>query len=393
MAPTAAAVQHSGIREIVNLVLGDPTLDVVRLEIGEPGFATPAHIVAAGAQAAGSARYAPSAGHGHLREALAGRLARVHGLAVDAQDVIVTQGAVQACFATLAALVGPGDEVLLPDPAWPNYEMQTTLLGATPVRYPLRARQSFIPDPDEVAGLVTDRTRVLVLNSPGNPTGAVLPAETVQALVELAIDRDLVLLADEVYDELIFEGGAANVLAYDRDHVVGVYSFSKTYAMTGWRVGYAVAPRWLSPTLAKLQEPMLSCIPDPMAAGAMAALEGPQDIVPEMRDAYRSRRDLVVGLLADAGLEVATPRGAFYVMLPLAPGTDSRRAAIDLVRAGVSTAPGTAFGAVAADHLRLSLASVEADLREGLARLLRWYEASGGGRRLLAPSVASPDRE
>jgi aspartate aminotransferase len=389
VARSAEAVQHSGIREIVNLVLGAASHDVVRLEIGEPGFATPSHIVEAGAAAAASARYAPSAGHARLREALAQRLDRVHGLAVEAQDIIVTHGAVQACFATLAALVGPGDEVLVPDPAWPNYEMQTTMLGATPVRYPLRASQGFVPDPDEVEGLVSDRARVLVLNSPGNPTGAVLPSATVEALVDLAVRRDLVLMADEVYDELIFEGEPADVLAYDREHVVGVYSFSKTYAMTGWRVGYAVAPRWLAPTIAKLQEPMLSCIPDPMAAGAMAALEGPQEIVASMRDAYRSRRDLVVGLLADAGFDTTTPRGAFYLMFPLAPGVDSRRAAIDLVSHGVSTAPGTAFGDVAADHLRLSLASEEQDLREGVDRLLRWYARSDGGRLLDQPFTDS----
>ena len=387
VAGTALAVEHSGIREIVNLVIGRPELDVIRLEIGEPGFATPAHIVAAGAAAAASARYAPSAGHGHLREALAARLGRVHGIEVEAQDVIVTQGAVQACFLTLAALVTPGDEVLVPDPAWPNYEMQTTMLGGTPVRYPLRAANDFVPDLDEVRALLTDRTRAIVCNSPGNPTGAVLPAATVRGLVDLAIEHDLVLIADEVYDELIFEGDPANVLALDREHVVGVYSFSKTYAMTGWRVGYAVAPRWLSPTLAKLQEPQLSCIPDPMMAGAMAALTGPQDEITVMREAYRSRRDLVVDLLADAGLATTTPNGAFYLMLPLGPEVDSRLAAIDLVGAGVSTAPGTAFGAVAGDHLRLSLASEEPDLREGITRLLAWYERTDGGRSLTSAVV------
>ena len=382
VATSALAVEHSGIREIVNLVMGAPERDVVRLEIGEPGFATPAHIVEAGAAAAASARYAPSAGHAALREAIAQRLHRVHGLTVEAQDVVVTQGAVEACFVTLAALVEPGDEVLVPDPAWPNYEMQTTMLGATPVRYPLRAEDGFVPDPDEVAALVTDRTRVIVCNSPGNPTGAVLPEETVRRLVELAVERDLVLLADEVYDELIFEGAPANVLAYDREHVVGVYSFSKTYAMTGWRVGYAVAPRWLSPVIAKLQEPLLSCIPDPMAMGAMAALEGPQEAIAEMRGAYQRRRDLVVSRLEQGGVSTTPPQGAFYLMLPLAAGVDGRRAAIDLVDAGVSTAPGTAFGAIASDHLRLSLASEEPDLEEGVARLLRWYERTEAGARL-----------
>jgi aspartate aminotransferase len=387
VARTARVVEHSGIREIVNLVIGDTSSDVIRLEIGEPGFGTPGHIVEAGAAAAGSARYAPSAGHASLREALGRRLARVHGLEVGAEDIVVTQGAVQACFMTLAALVGPGDEVLVPDPAWPNYEMQTTMLGATPVRYPLRASQGFVPDPDEVAALVTGRTRVIVVNSPASPTGAVFPPSTVEALVALAVRRGLVLVADEVYDELIFDGQPANVLAYDREHVVAVYSFSKTYAMTGWRVGYAVAPRWLAPTIAKLQEPVISCIPDPMSAGAMAALEGPQDAVASMREAYRFRRDLVVDLLANAGFSPVVPRGTFYLMFPLASGVDSRRAAIDLVANGVSTAPGTAFGQVAADHLRLSLASDEAALREGVKRLLRWYEHTDGGLRLAVPTA------
>ena len=379
---SAREVQHSGIREIVNLVIGRPDADVVRLEIGEPGFSTPEHIVAAGCEAAANARYAPSAGHAWLREALSQRLARVHGLDVDPQDVVVGQGAVQACAVTFAALLEPGTEVLVPDPAWPNYEMLVRMYGATPVRYPLRADAGFVPDPDEVAGLVTDRTAVIVLNSPGNPTGAVIPRDVVRGLVDLAVQRDLVLLSDEVYDELIFEGEPANALAFDREHVVGIYSFSKTYAMTGWRVGYAVAPRWLSPTIAKLQEPMLSSIADASAAGAMAALEGPQDEVGARRDAYRVRRDLVVDLLQDAGMSVTSPRGAFYLMLPLSPEVDGRRAALHLVDHGVSTAPGTSFGDVAADHLRLSLASEEPDLREGVKRILTWYERTDGGRNL-----------
>ncbi len=382
IARTAREVEHSGIREIVNLVIGRPQGEVVRLEIGEPGFATPDHIVAAGREAAATARYAPSAGHANLREAIAARMDRVHGIEVEAQDVIVTQGAVQGCAATFAALLEPGSEVLVPDPAWPNYEMLVRMLGGTPVRYPLRAEDGFVPDPAEVAGLVTDRTAVIVLNSPGNPTGAVIPRDVVEAIVRLAVDRDVVLLSDEVYDELIFEGEPANALAFDREHVVGAYSFSKTYAMTGWRVGYVVAPRWLSPTIAKLQEPMLSCIPDPSAAGAVAALEGPQDAIDTMRAAYRDRRDLVVDLLAAGGLATTAPRGAFYLMLPLQAGVDGRLAALHLVDHGVSTAPGTAFGDVAADHLRLSLASEEDDLREGVARILTWYERTDGGRDL-----------
>jgi aspartate aminotransferase len=380
VAMSAGAVHHSGIREIVNLVASRPGADIVRLEIGEPGFATPRHIVEAGAAAAAHARYAPSAGHAPLREAISARLLRVHGIEAPADRIVVTQGAVQACAVTFAALLTPGSEVLVPDPAWPNYEMLATMFGAVPVRYPLRAEDGFVPDPDEVAALVTGRTAAIVLNSPGNPTGAVIPREVVRRLVEVAVERDTVLISDEVYDELIFEGEPANALTVDQERVVGVYSFSKTYAMTGWRVGYAVAPGWLAPTLAKLQEPMLSSIADPSMAGALAALDGPQAEVGVMRDAYRSRRDLAVDLLADAGLVAAAPRGAFYLMLPLAEGVDSRAAALDLVDHGVSVAPGTAFGDVAGDHVRLSLASEEPALREGIGRILRWYERTDGGR-------------
>lgn len=381
IAPTALAVEHSGIREIVNLVIGRPKGEVVRLEIGEPGFSTPQHIIDAGARAAATARYAPSAGHMALREALARRMQRLAGVDVAPERIIVTQGGVQACLATLAALIRPGDEVLIPDPAWPNYEMITAMLGGRSVRYPLPPEQGFVPDPDAVAALMTERTRVLVLNSPGNPTGAVFPREVVRALVDAARERGVVVLSDEVYDELVFEGEPANAIAMDEEHVVAVHSFSKTYAMTGWRVGWAVAPAWLAPTIAKLQEPMLSCIPDLTSAGALAALEGPQDAIADMREAYRARRDLCVELVTSAGIEVAVPRGAFYLMVPLAKDVDSRQAALDLVDHGVSVAPGTAFGVAARDHVRISLASEEPDLREGIRRLTDWYAATEGGAR------------
>lgn len=381
IAPTALAVEHSGIREIANLVIGRPKGEVVRLEIGEPGFSTPQHIIDAGARAAATARYAPSAGHMALREALARRMQRLAGVDVAPERIIVTQGGVQACLATLAALIRPGDEVLIPDPAWPNYEMITAMLGGRSVRYPLPPEQGFVPDPDAVAALMTERTRVLVLNSPGNPTGAVFPREVVRALVDAARERGVVVLSDEVYDELVFEGEPANAIAMDEEHVVAVHSFSKTYAMTGWRVGWAVAPAWLAPTIAKLQEPMLSCIPDLTSAGALAALEGPQDAIADMREAYRARRDLCVELVTSVGIEVAVPRGAFYLMVPLAKDVDSRQAALDLVDHGVSVAPGTAFGVAARDHVRISLASEEPDLREGIRRLTDWYAATEGGAR------------
>lgn len=380
LAAPAAAVPGSGIREIVMLAYGRS--DVVHLEIGEPDSATPAHVVAAGDAALATAnRYTPSAGVPPLRRAIAERLHTRYGLSDDPEGVIVTQGAVQGLAAVLAVLIEPGDEVLVPDPAWPNYEMQTLLLGGVPVRYPLRPERGFRPDPAEVAALVTDRTRALVLNTPSNPTGAVLEPELVRALVECAVARGVTVIADEVYDEIVFDGVHANAAAMAPDDVVSVFSFSKTYAMTGSRVGYLTAPSWLAPTLARVQEPLLSSISAASQASALAALQGPQDVVGAMVDTYRRRRDLVVRRLAGAGMPVAAPAGAFYLMLPLAPGADSRAAALDLVGHGVALAPGTAFGAVAADHLRLSLASSEQDLRTGLDRYTTWYDATSGGLR------------
>jgi aspartate/methionine/tyrosine aminotransferase len=323
--------------------------------------------------------YTQSFGILPLREALAERIRRVGGLDYGPDEITVTQGGVQGVSAVFAALLSPGDEVLIPDPAWPNYEMLALLRGAVPVRYPLPPAAGFVPDPDDVAARITSRTKVIVLNSPGNPTGTVFPPDVVQAIVELGARRDLWVLTDEVYDELVFEGEPANAAQHGRDGVVAVYSFSKTYAMTGWRVGYVAASKELSTLLGTVQEPLLSCISGVSQHAALAALEGPQDCVAAMRDSYRARRDVLVGLLRDGGFDVVEPHGAFYQMLPLAPGADSRRAALDLLGDGVAVAPGTAFGDVAADHFRLSLASSEAVLRQAVERIVAWAERTDRG--------------
>jgi aspartate aminotransferase len=386
--PTSDRVPGSGIREIVNLVV-ERGADVLRLEIGEPDFTTPAHIVEAGHRAGlAGARYTQSAGTLQLREAISAKLKLVNGIDCPPRRVIVCQGAVQGCSAVLAALLSPGDEVLIADPAWPNYEMLVLLHGAVPVRYPLPPENGFLPSAGEIERLVSPRTRALVVNTPANPTGAVFPPDLVAGLVELAARHDLVLLADEVYDELVFEGTAANAASLDPERVVGLYSFSKTYAMTGWRVGYVAAPEWLAPSLWKLQEPLISCVSEVSQAAAVAALEGPQDCVAEMREAYRSRRDLVVGMLTKAGIEVTRPHGAFYLMLPFATGVDGRLAALDLVEHGVSVAPGSAFGDAARGHARISLASSEWVLAEAIERIVDWYRRTEGGASLGADGGA-----
>lgn len=389
LTPSVAQLPSSGIREILDLVFTAPD-NIVRLEIGEPDFATPSHIVEAAFEATrrGSS-YLPSGGMPALRSALRDRVARDYGSTASVEQVLVTQGAVQAIDAIMSAVVGPGDDVLVPDPAWPNYEMQATLIGARAVHYGLHPASGFQPDLAEIARLITPRTRAIVLNSPNNPTGAVLPADTVRQIVELAVRHDLLVISDEVYDEIIFDGSPANAAQYAPEHVASVYSFSKTYAMTGWRVGYAVLPTWLAGGVSRVLETSISCVSSVTQAAALAAVTGPQRAVGEMRDAYRARRDVAVEVLREAGIDVPAPAGAFYLMIPLAPEADARRSALDLVGRGVSLSPGTAFGSTAGHHLRVSLATSEDGIRLGMQRFIDWYRETDGGLALGRRAEAS----
>jgi aspartate aminotransferase len=382
LSPFARAVPGSGIREIAHLVAGRS--DVLHLEYGEPDFNAAPHIVAAAARAAeGGARYTPTPGPIELRAALADKLRVVQQVGYLPEQVVVTAGGAQALAAVFSALVAPGDEVLLPDPGFPNFTMNAVLHGAEPVYYPLDPSAGFHPDPDVVEGLLTPRTKLLVLNSPSNPTGAVIPAADLERIVGMAAANSTFVLSDEVYDQLIFDDGAPIAAArYDAEWVVGVYSFSKSYAMTGWRLGYLAASPAVASTVARIQEPLISCSSALAQAGALAALSGPDDCVREMRTAYQRRRDLVVAQLATSGIDVATPEGAFYCMLPLAPGVDSRLAALALVDEGVACAPGTAFGTVARSHLRLSLAAAESTLSEAVARITTWLARTDAGAAL-----------
>jgi aspartate aminotransferase len=385
LARNAELVPGSGIREILDTVMRRG-VDVLRLELGEPDFLAPAHVVDAAARAAaGGARYTQSAGELPLRKAFAARVSRLAGTDYAPAQIVATQGGVQGCALAFAALVSPGDEVLIPDPAWPNFEMQALLNGAKPVRYALRAEAGFLPDLAEVAALITDRTRVMVINSPSNPTGAVFPASLVRDLVHLAADRGVTVLSDEVYDELIFEGSPCNAVSYAPDNVVGVYSLSKTYAMTGWRVGYVASPSWLSPALTRLQEAQLSCVSQVSQAAALAAVTGPQDVVGVMRESYRQRRDAAMAICTDAGVDVVRPNGAFYLMFPFAAGVDGRDAALALIDEGIAVAPGTAFGQSARSFARLSLAVDLPVLTEALRRLTDWHRRTAGG---LMPAAA-----
>ncbi len=366
----ADSLPTSGIREITELALARP--GTTRLEIGEPCFATPPHIVEAAAKAArdGFTRYTAGPGIAPLREAISAKLARINALEVPAERVIVTHGAISGLFTSFAAILQPGDEVLLPDPGWPNWEMMVRLLGAVPRRYVTNEARAFVPDLAAVEVAIGSRTRAIVVNSPSNPTGAVYPAAVLAQFVELARRHDLWVVSDECYDEMSFDAPHISTARFDDDgRVVSVFSCSKTYAMTGWRVGYIAAPPALAGTLAKLQQPVLASV---CAVSQMAALEaftGPQDCVATMRNHYRERRDQAIAMLAARGIARYQPQGAFYLMLDV--GCESSRFARNLIEScNIAVAPGAAFGDAARDHVRIALC-VEADvLAEGLAVVL-----------------------
>jgi len=376
----AVAIPKSGIREIFDIAVGRD--DILHLEVGEPDFAVPAHIVdAAFASARAGSGYTATAGIQAVRAAAAARLARVHALDVDPSRILITQGGVQALACVITACVAAGDEVLIPDPAWPGYEMMIASHGGVIVRYPLRASNAFLPDPDEVQSMITPRTKLLVVNTPSNPTGAVLPEADLERLVSIARAAGVVVLSDEVYDEIIFDGHPPQTLVpIDPEWVIGVWSCSKTYAMTGWRVGYLAAPEPFVTSLVRVQESAITCVSSVTQAAALAAFEGPQDCVVRMRDAYQARRDLLMRAFDASGLSYVRPGGAFYLMLQLANGADARTAALDLVgNNGVAVAPGTAFGSVASSALRISLAASEQTITSAAEQLAEWYARTDGG--------------
>ncbi len=371
---------HSGIREIANEAIRRP--GTIRLDVGQPDFPTPQHVKDAGKRAIDENKtfYTHTQGLLSLREKLVDKLARVNGIKTSPEAIACGPGGVGAIAAMLAAVVEHGDEVLLPDPGWPNYRMMLPSLAARAVYYPCPPSAGFQPDLEAIERLITARTKVLVVNSPNNPTGAVYPAQTIAAMVELAQRHNLWLLSDECYDQVLLDGAWTSPahIAPEDPRIATAFTFSKTYAMTGWRLGYLTGSEELIDTVTKVLESSSSCTSTITQVAAEAALSGPQDCVAEMVSAYRRRRDLVVDILQDAELLISKPSGAFYIMADVSPaGLPARELAFALLRErGVSVAPGTAFGQEAAGAVRISLASSDADLREGVGRLAEFVHRS-----------------
>jgi aspartate/methionine/tyrosine aminotransferase len=381
--PSAAIQQlpRSGIRLVYDEASKYP--DCIRLEVGEPSFATPAHIkdAAAAAMADNFTRYTPNAGIAELREALVDKLWRRNQIVTTADDIIVTSGAVASIYTSLASLVNPGDEVLLSDPSWPNYFQMTVLLQAKAVYYPLRIENDLVPAVEDIESRITPRTKVLILNSPGNPSGAIIPEARLREILDIARRHDLWVISDEVYDEIYFGEPPMSLQPMDADgRVISVFSFSKTYAMTGWRVGYLVGPPEIVRHILRAQEPTTSCVNSIAQRAAVAAISGDQSCVAEMRAAYATRCSLVTGILDAHGIAYANPTGAFYTMIDVSrSGTSDVEFVSRMIsERRVAIVPGSAFGPSSSNFARVSLAASEDDLSVGIVRVAEAIKEWGG---------------
>jgi aspartate/methionine/tyrosine aminotransferase len=350
--------------------------DVIHLEIGEPDFPTPLHVqdAAIAAIRAGETHYCPAPGIPVFREAIAEYLSRSRGIDVGPASVLVGTGAKPFLFFTIAAVVNPGDEIVYPDPGFPIYESAIGWAGAVPVPLPLREERDFAFDVDELRALLSPRTKLVILNSPHNPTGGALGGDELRDTAAVLAETAAWILSDEVYSQLLYEGDFGSPASYPglRERTILLDGLSKTYAMTGWRCGFAAVPGPLVDPLVRFFVNSTSCVPPFVQHAGVAALTGPQDDVYAMVAEFRARRSLMVdGLNAIPGISCRLPRGAFYAFpnvgaLPL-PAAELAERLLD--EAGVAVLSGDAFGRVGRDNLRLSYANSQARIAEALERI------------------------
>ncbi len=351
---------------------------VIHLEIGEPDFPTPRHVVEAAQQALddGWTKYGPTPGFPEFRAAIARHVARTRGVTVDADNVCVVPGGKPIMFFSMMALVEAGDEVIYPDPSFPIYESVIRFLGASPVPVPLLESRDFSFDLDVFRTRLSRKTKLVILNSPANPTGGVMSKKDLGAIAEMLRDRDVMVLSDEIYSRIWYETEPSSIVSFDgmQDKTIILDGFSKTYSMTGWRLGFGVMPRWLADAVNLLTVNSNSCTASFTQRAGMAALEGPQDCVTAMTMEFRRRRDAIVqGLNAIPGFRCSMPAGAFYAF-PNVIGTGlSSRSLADLLldEAGVACLSGTAFGQHGDGYLRFSYANSLDNILEAIERIRR----------------------
>lgn len=353
---------------------------IIHLEIGEPDFDTPAHIVEEAIKAlrGGMTHYGPSAGLPETRDAIARFVSETRGVDVGPERVVVTPGAKPIMFFTIFALVDPGDEVIYPNPGFPIYESVIRFVGAKPVPVLLREENGFRVDVNELVSKVTDRTKLIIINSPQNPTGGILTREDLRVVADIALERGIYVLADEIYSEIVYEGEFQSILHANPgvlDRVILLDGMSKTFAMTGWRLGWGVMPANVAAAVSRLQTNCNSCTASFSQKVIGPALHGPRDEVRKMCHEFRARRDLVVsGLNAIPGITCKNPAGAFYVFPNVSSlGMKSKEVEKGLLeQAGVAALAGTSFGTGGEGYLRLSYANSQENLRDGLKRISDW---------------------
>ncbi len=352
--------------------------DIVHLEIGEPDFDTPRNIIDKAVEAlnGGETHYGPAAGKPEVRRVFAEHIARDRGIDVGPQNIVITPGGKPIMTFVMTALVDPGDEVIYPNPGFPIYESVINFLGAKAVPLPLREERDFSFDVEELRSLITERTKLLIINSPQNPTGGVLSGADLDAIAEMAVEHDLWVLSDEIYSKILYDGRHESIATRPGmlERTIILDGHSKTYAMTGWRLGYGVMPEPLAQAVAQLQTNVTSCTASFIQVAGAEALTGPQGAVQAMVEEFQRRRDLLVdGLNAIDGITCRRPRGAFYVF-PNITGLGRSSSEIEkllLEEYGVAALSGTAFGAHGEGYLRFSYANSQEAIRKALERIER----------------------
>ncbi|WP_208760031.1 pyridoxal phosphate-dependent aminotransferase [Paenarthrobacter nitroguajacolicus] len=365
------------IREITEAAWSTP--GAIVLSIGEPGFALPRHVLDAGIDCLDrdETNYTPNAGIPALRKAFAARFREQQGVDIGAERVYVVDGAQQGLHFAMSLLLSPGDEILTPNPGYPTFAMTSRLLHAVPVQYPLYPHNDFQPHIEDIEALITSRTKVLMLNSPSNPLGAVISEDAVRDLVDLAVRHDLWIISDECYEAFTFDVPHVSPARFDsvvpgQARVFTSLTLSKTYGLTGLRIGALVCPPGLEQKMNNVMESIVSCVASPSQYAALAALTGPQDYVARARDHYRSNRDAASAVLATKGIPYLGAQGAFYLWADVShlSGGDVRAWVRKfLADSGVSFAPGTAFGSIGEDWIRIALCGGQDDLLDGVNRL------------------------
>ncbi len=352
--------------------------NIVHLEIGEPDFPTPAHVIETGKRALdeGWTKYGPTPGFPELREAIAAYVSRTRGIEVGADQVCVVPGGKPIMYFSMVALLEPGDEVIYPNPSFPIYESMIRFLEAKPVPIPLVENRGFSFDLETLRTSLTPRTKMVILNSPANPTGGVIPKDDLRRIADMLRDRDVIILSDEIYSRIWYEVEPASITSFEgmAEKTIILDGFSKTYSMTGWRLGYGVMPQWIADAVNKLTVNSNSCTASFTQRAGLAALEGPQDCVTTMVNEFRRRRDAMVkGLNEIPGFRCRVPAGAFYAFPNISgTGMSSKELANFLLNeAGVACLWGTAFGQYGDGYLRFSYANSLANILEAIDRIKR----------------------